>query len=146
MNERPSSQMSAPMPENSLSVASGGYMNQPVDGAALKKIEPQTKIPPRKKLQKLKAPRRGNGISRAPSIGGRRKIATASKIGTANRNIITVPCRVKAWLKNSADRKSLSGTASCRRMSSASAPANSMKAKAAEPYQRPIWKLFTEVQ
>ena len=29
MKERPSSQMSAPMPENSLSVASGGYMNQP---------------------------------------------------------------------------------------------------------------------
>ena len=98
MKERPSSQMSAPMPDNSSSVASGGYMNQPDDGAASKKIEPQTKTPPRRKLQKPKAPSRGNGSSRAPSIGGNRKIATASKIGTANRNIITVPCSVKAWL------------------------------------------------
>src|SRR5690606_38350610 len=48
MNDRPSSHMSAPIPENSLSVASGGYMNQPDDGAASKKIEPQTKTPPRK--------------------------------------------------------------------------------------------------
>ena len=98
MKERPSSQMSAPMPEYSLSVASGGYMNQPDDGAASKKIEPQTKTPPIRKLQKPKAPSRGKGSSRAPSMGGSRKIATASKIGTANRNIITVPCSVNAWL------------------------------------------------
>ena len=98
MKERPSSQMSAPMPLSSGSVASGGYMNQPLDGAAPKKIEPQTKTPPSRKLQKPKAESRGNGSSRAPSIGGRRKIATASKIGTAKRNIITVPCSVKAWL------------------------------------------------
>src|SRR5690606_35614994 len=83
MKERPSSQMSAPMPENSLLVASGGYMNQPVLGAELKKIDPQTKIPPSRKLQKPKAERRGKGSSRAPSIDGSRKIAMASKIGTA---------------------------------------------------------------
>ena len=88
--------MSAPMPEYSLSVASGGYMNQPDDGAASKKMEPQTKTPPMKKLQKPKAPSRGKGSSRAPSIGGSRNIATASKIGTAKRNIITVPWSVKA--------------------------------------------------
>jgi len=93
MKDRPSSQMSAPMPACSL-VASGGYMNHPALGAAPKKIEPQTKVPPIRKLQKPKAPSRGNGRSRAPSIGGRRKIATASKIGTAKRNIITVPCSV----------------------------------------------------
>src|SRR5690606_21513900 len=52
MKESPRSQMSAPMPEYSLSVASGGYMNQPVLGAAPKKMEPQTKTPPRVKLQK----------------------------------------------------------------------------------------------
>src|SRR5690606_6224576 len=96
MKESPSSQISAPMPEYSSSVASGGYMNQPAEGAALKKIEPQTKTPPIRKLQKPKADSRGNGNSRAPSMGGSRKIATASKTGTANRNIITVPCRVKA--------------------------------------------------
>ena len=61
MKERPSSQMSAPMPESSSSVASGGYMNQPDEGAASKKIEPQTKTPPIRKLQKPKAPRRGKG-------------------------------------------------------------------------------------
>ena len=43
MNERPSIQMSAPRPERSLRVVSGGYMNQPPSGAALKKIEPATK-------------------------------------------------------------------------------------------------------
>ncbi len=95
MKERPRSQMSAPIPACS-EVASGGYMNHPAFGAAPKKIDPQTKMPPMKKLQKPKAPSRGNGSSRAPSMGGRRKIATASKIGTAKRNIITVPCSVKA--------------------------------------------------
>jgi hypothetical protein len=93
MKERPSSQMSAPMPACS-DVANGGYMNQPELGAAPKKIEPHTKTPPMRKLQKPKAPSRGNGISRAPIIGGSKKIATASKIGTAKRNIITVPCSV----------------------------------------------------
>src|SRR3546814_1638286 len=97
MKERPSSQISAPIPENSLLEASGGYMNQPVLGAELKKIDPQTKMPPSRKLQKPKAERRGNGSSRAPSMDGSRKIAMASKIGTAKRNIITVPCSVKAW-------------------------------------------------
>ena len=81
-----------------MSVASGGYMNQPPSGAASKKIEPQTKTPPIRKHQKPKADSRGNGRSRAPSIGGRRRIDTASKIGTAKRNIITVPCSVKTWL------------------------------------------------
>src|SRR5690606_7041509 len=146
MKERPSSQISAPIPENSLLVASGGYMNQPVLGAELKKIDPQTKMPPSRKLQKPKAERRGNGSSRAPSIDGSRKIAMASKIGTAKRNIITVPCSVKAWLKKSALRRSLFGTASCRRTSSARTPANNMKAKAVTPYQSPIWLLLTEVQ
>ena len=70
MKERPSSQMSAPMPENSSSVASGGYMNQPACGAAPKKIEPQTKTPPRRKLQKPKAESRGNGRSRAREHAG----------------------------------------------------------------------------
>ncbi|MNV72547.1 hypothetical protein D3C71_1656450 [compost metagenome] len=51
MKDRPSSQISAPMPAYSLSVASGGYMNQPALGAALKKIDPQTKMPPSRKLQ-----------------------------------------------------------------------------------------------
>src|SRR3546814_10870949 len=44
MKERPSSQISAPMPENSLLVASGGYMNQPVLGAELKKDRKSTRL------------------------------------------------------------------------------------------------------
>jgi hypothetical protein len=51
MNDRPSIQMSAPMPAVAGSVDSGGYMNQPPSGAASKKIEPATKIPPSRKLQ-----------------------------------------------------------------------------------------------
>ncbi|MNE45587.1 hypothetical protein D3C80_1398760 [compost metagenome] len=77
---------------------------------------------------------------------GRRKIAIASKIGTAKRNIITVPCRVKAWLNSSAEIRSLFGTASWARISKPSSPANNMKAKAVTPYQRPISLLLTEVQ
>ena len=96
MKDRPRSQMSAPMPL--CSVERGGYMNQPASGAESKKIEPQTKTPPITKHQKPKADNLGNGRSRAPSMAGRRRIATASKIGTANRNIITVPCSVKAGL------------------------------------------------
>ena len=37
-------------------------------------------------------------MSRDPSMAGSRSIAKASTIGTANRNIITVPCMVKNWL------------------------------------------------
>ncbi len=44
--------MSAPMPDCSTSVVSGGYMNQPPLGAASKKIEPETKMPPIRKHQK----------------------------------------------------------------------------------------------
>ena len=35
--------MSAPIPLSSGSVASGGYINQPLEGAASKKIEPLVK-------------------------------------------------------------------------------------------------------
>ncbi len=51
MKDRPSSQMSAPMPDWRMSVVSGGYMNQPPCGAASKKIEPHTKMPPSRKHQ-----------------------------------------------------------------------------------------------
>src|SRR5680860_167034 len=51
INDSPSIQMSAPMPDCSTSVVSGGYMNQPPLGAAAKKIEPQTNTPPSRKLQ-----------------------------------------------------------------------------------------------
>ena len=39
-------------------------------------------------------------------------MANASPIGTANRNIITVPCMVKTWLYVAAIRNVLSGNAS----------------------------------
>ncbi len=73
-------------------------MNHPPSGAALKKIDPATKIPPMRKLQNPNADRRGNGRSRAPSISGRMKMANASKSGTAKRNIIMEPCSVNSWL------------------------------------------------
>ena len=98
MNDRPSNQMSVPMPDCAVSVLRGGYMNQPPDGATPNRIDPHTKQPPMKKLQKPNADRRGNGRSRAPITAGISRIATASKIGTANRKIIAVPWSVKAWL------------------------------------------------
>ena len=73
-------------------------MNQPPRGAASKKIDPQRNTPPRRKHQKPNAERRGNGKSRAPSICGKNNTAIASKIGIANKNIITEPCTVNAWL------------------------------------------------
>ncbi len=69
------------------------------------------------KHQNPNADRRGNGRSRAPSICGSRMTAMPSKIGIANRNIITDPCTVKAWLYSSAERKSFRG----RRVESGSA-------------------------
>ena len=65
------------------------------------------------------------------------RIDTASNIGTANRNIIIEPCSVKSWLNVDAETRSLSGTASCARMTSASTPANSIIAKAVSVYQTP---------
>src|SRR3546814_15957347 len=59
--ERPSIQMSAPMPDSDVSVVSGGYMNHPPSGAASKKIDPATNTPPIRKLQYPKAERRGKG-------------------------------------------------------------------------------------
>src|SRR5688572_25592357 len=145
MNERPSSQMSAPIP-GWYFVVKGGYMNQPPRGAASKKREPQKNTPPRTKHQKPKAERRGKGRSRAPSIWGRTMIEKASKMGTAKRNIITEPCRVKIWLYRSADRKVLPGSASWMRIRSASTPPNRKKKNAAAVYQRPTIVLLTADQ
>ena len=73
-------------------------------------------------------------------------MAIASNIGTANRNIIAEPCMVKIWLKRSADRKSLSGTASWIRINSASTPAAIMKKKQVRAYHSPTSELLTAVQ
>ena len=51
MKERPSSQTSTPMSSASgPDVLKGGYMNQPPLGPASNRIEPQTKVPPIRKL------------------------------------------------------------------------------------------------
>ena len=97
MNEKPSNQMSAPM-SGWKRLVSGGYMNQPPRGAASKNSEPHRNVPPMANAQKPNADSRGKGSSRVPSICGRNKIDTASKIGMAKRNIITEPCSVKIWL------------------------------------------------
>ncbi len=46
INDSPSIQISAPSPDRSVRVVSGGYMNHPPSGAALKKIDPPTNTPP----------------------------------------------------------------------------------------------------
>jgi hypothetical protein len=98
MKPIPSSQKSALSPgEYSVSV-SGGYMNQPPFGARSKKMLEKKNRPPMRYAQKAKAPKRGNGRSRAASICGNRSTPRASTIGTANRNIMVVPWTVKAWL------------------------------------------------
>src|SRR3546814_3244240 len=99
MKERPSIQMSAPMPESDVSVVSGGYMNHPPSGAASKKIDPATNTPPIRKLQYPKAERRGKGRSRVPSSCGRIRTEHASNIGMENRHIINEQCSVNSWLK-----------------------------------------------
>ncbi len=98
MKLSPSSQMSAPMPDWSVSLVSGGYMNQPASGPAPNRTEPATNRPPKRKDQYPNAESRGKGRSRAPSMSGSRMIANASRIGTANRNIIAEPCIVISWL------------------------------------------------
>src|SRR5690606_22931899 len=118
-------------------------MNHPSFGAASKNTEPHTNTPPIRKHQKPNADRRGNGRSRAPSTEGSTRMENASKIGTANRNIIIEPCRVKSWLYVSAGRKPFSGKASCNRISSASTPANRKNAIAVAVYQRPTMELLT---
>ena len=70
----------------------------------------------------------------------------ASKTGIANRNIITEPCIVKAWLYISAERKSLLGTASWMRIKSASTPPKRKKKKVIAVYQRPTSELLTADQ
>src|SRR5690606_3102407 len=146
MKERPSSQISAPMPDWLVSLVNGGYMNQPACGPASNSTEPATNRPPKRKDQKPKAESRGNGKSRAPSMSGSRMIAKASRIGTANRNIIAEPCIVISWLYVPASSSSLPGTASCARISSASTPANRKKKQAVAAYQTPTCVLLTSVQ
>src|SRR5262245_51669190 len=63
MKPIPSSQKSAPMPGEYSAPVSGGYMNQPPDGAAPKKSVLKKTRPPTKYAQKAKAPRRGKGRS-----------------------------------------------------------------------------------
>ena len=46
----------------------------------------------------LNADNRGNGRSRAASMLGSSNTPIASTAGTANRNIIVVPCVVNSWV------------------------------------------------
>jgi len=61
---------------------------------------------------------------------GNNNTAMASTAGTANRNIITVPCMVNSWLYSACSIRWLSGAANCVRINSASTPANRKKRKA----------------
>ena len=59
-------------------------------------------------------------------------------IGTANRNIIVVPCIVKIWLYRSGPMRRLSGRASCARIAAASRPARMKKQKPVTMKRLPI--------
>ena len=55
----------------------------------------------------------------------------ASTAGTANRNIIVVPCIVNSWLYSDGPTSVFSGTASCVRITSARIPASRKNRNAA---------------
>src|SRR5688500_18613710 len=95
------------------------------------------------KVQIVNALIRGNGMSREPSMSGSMKIAIASSIGTANRNIIAVPCVVKSWLKVCSLSRSFSGIASCVRSATESNPLRVKKKKVEAMKTRPVKLLFT---
>ena len=107
-----------------MASVSGGYMNQPPVGASPKKMLAKKASPPTQYAQNAYADSRGNGRSRAASMLGSSSTPIASTAGTANRNIITVPCIVKSWLYSDGPTSVLSGTASCVRITSASTPAS----------------------
>src|SRR5690606_26212264 len=121
-------------------------MNQPSLGAASKNTEPHTNTPPIRKHQKPNADSPGNGRSRAPSTEGSTSSENASKIGTANRNIITEPCSVNSRSEVSAPRTAMPGNASCTRINSAHTPPHRQNAIAAAVYQRPTIELLTADQ
>ena len=73
-------------------------MNQPPVGARPKNRLQKNVSPPIAYAQYAYADSRGNGMSRAPSMFGSSRMPIASTTGTANRNIITVPCIVNSWL------------------------------------------------
>src|SRR5688500_12753951 len=95
------------------------------------------------KVQIVNALIRGNGMSREPSMSGSMKIAIASSIGTANRNIIAVPCVVKSWLKVCSLSRSFSGIASCVRSATESNPLMVKKKNVDAMKSMPMKLLFT---
>ncbi len=89
-------------------------MNQPPDGARSKNNGAEEDQRRRRNRPRRRTRRgAGKGWSRAPSICGSSKMPIASTTGTANKNIITVPCMreylVVGVLRS---RKVLLGTAS----------------------------------
>lgn len=131
MKPMPSSQKSWFTRGDQRASVSGGYMNQPPSGAQPTNRLRKKPRPPTRYSQNAKADRRGNGRSRAPSMFGSSATPIASTAGTANRNIITVPCIVNSWLYRSGPISVFSGTASCTRIASASTPASTKNSIAA---------------
>ena len=104
-------------------------------------------VPPIAKAQNPNADSRGNGSSRAPSICGRNRIETASKIGIANRNIITEPCtREDLVVAIGREEVVARARASCSRISSARTPPKRKKTSVRAMYQRPTTVLLTADQ
>jgi len=73
-------------------------------------------------IQAQRAFNLGNATLRVQIINGTRYSPTASITGTANRNIIVLPCMVKIWLYRSGPINRFSGRESCARMIAASIP------------------------
>jgi hypothetical protein len=68
-------------------------------------------------------------------------LANALTIGITKRNTIVVACIVNIWLYKSAFSTRPSGSASCRRISTASRPPTTKKNSAVAPYMSPsrLW-------
>ena len=101
---------------------SGTYANQPASGPVFRKNATYRNTPPARKIQYPSAFRRGNAMLRAPTISGTKYSPIPTMTGTANRNIIVVPCMVKIWLYLSGPTSVFSGRESCARMTAASRP------------------------
>src|SRR3954467_5847551 len=90
--------MSMRLPGLKAGPESGTYANHPASGAELTSMLIQSSAQPMKKVQYPKLLSLGNGTLRAPTIVGTKYSPIAVMTGTANRNIIVVPCTENSWL------------------------------------------------
>src|SRR5438445_3659070 len=102
-------------------------------------------MPPSRYVQYENAFKRGNAMSRAPIISGKRKFPKPARIGTTTRKTIDVPWNVITSLYEFFVRTFSFGTASCARMSKAAMPPPPKKTSAVQMYMIPmrLWSRVT---